>query len=122
MEAEAAGNTFSGTAAAASCGTCSGGAKVRFIGNGAANFETVDNLAVSTAGSRTLTITYELSGTRSFFISVNGGAAVEVPLTGTSWSAPATATVTVSLDAGANSVRFFNDTAFAPDLDKVSVA
>jgi alpha-galactosidase len=122
VEAEAAGNTFSGAAAAATCGTCSGGAKVRFIGNGAANFATVNNLTVTTAGSRTLTITYEVSGTRSFFISVNGGAPVEVPVTGSSWSAPATRTVAVTLNAGSNSVKFFNNTAFAPDLDKVSVA
>jgi hypothetical protein len=121
IEAEAAGNTLSGAAAVATCSTCSGGAKVRFIGNSASNYEIVNNVNVATAGSHQLTITYELSGTRSFFVSVNGGAAVEVPLTGTSWSIPASGTVTVTLNAGANTIKFFNATAYAPDLDKITV-
>lgn len=121
VEAEAAGNTLAGAAATATCSTCSGGAKVRFIGNSAANYEIVNNVNVATAGSKTLTITYELSGTRTFFVSVNGGTATQVAVTGTSWSAPATTTVTVSLNAGNNTIKFFNDTGYAPDLDKISV-
>jgi hypothetical protein len=121
IQAEAAGNTFSGTAAPATCGTCSGGAKVRFIGNGAANSETINNVTVTTAGSKQLTITGEVSGTRSFFVSVNGGAAVQVPLSGSSWSAPVSTTITVNLNAGGNSIKFFNNTAFAPDLDAISI-
>jgi outer membrane protein assembly factor BamB len=37
IQAEAAGNTLGGTAKVATCATCVGGAKVRFLGNGAAN-------------------------------------------------------------------------------------
>jgi hypothetical protein len=121
VEAEAAGNTLAGAAAVATCSTCSGGAKVRFIGNSAANYETVDNVNVGAAGSRSLTITYEVSGTRTFFVSVNGAAASQVSLTGTSWSTPASATTTVSLNAGNNTIKFFNDTGYAPDLDKISI-
>jgi alpha-L-fucosidase len=44
-----------------------------------------------------------------------------VPLTGTSFSTPATTTIPVTLNAGANSIKFFNDSAYAPDLDKISV-
>jgi alpha-galactosidase len=121
IEAEAAGNTLAGAAAVATCSTCSGGAKVRFIGNSAANYETVDNVTVSAAGSHSLTITYELSGTRTLFVSVNGGAAGQLSLTGTSWSAPASVTTTVTLNAGTNTIRFFNDTGYAPDLDKISI-
>jgi alpha-galactosidase len=120
-EGEAAGNTFSGTAAPGSCPACSGGSKVRFIGNGGANHVTVNNVTAATAGSRALTIHYTLDGSRSFFVSVNGGAAVEVPLTGTSWSTPVTASITVTLNAGANTVRFLNNGAFAPDLDRIVV-
>jgi hypothetical protein len=122
VEAEAAGNTIAGAARVAGCAACSGGQKVGFIGNGGANSVTVNGITAASAGSHTLTITYLLSGSRSFFVSVDGGAAKEVALTGTSWSAPASATVTVTLAAGANSIRFFNDSAYAPDLDKVSVS
>ena len=118
VEAEA--GSIAGAAKVASCSACSGGQKVGFIGNGAANFVTL-NVTPSAAGSRTLTIVYTLNGSRSFFVSVNGGTAVEVPLTGTSFATPSTKTITVNLTAGSNSVKFFNNTAFAPDLDKISV-
>jgi alpha-galactosidase len=118
--AEAEAGSIAGAARTATCSACSGGQKVGFIGNGSANFVTL-NVTPSAAGSRTLTITYLLSGSRSFFVSVNGGAAVEVPLTGTSFSSVFTKTITVNLNAGSNSIKFFNNTAYAPDLDKISV-
>src|SRR5262245_4415366 len=121
VEGEAGGNTFSGSAVAAACAACSGGQKVRFIGNNATNFVTVNNVNVASAGSYQLQIDYTVDGTRSFFISVNGGAAVEVPVTGTSFATPASAAITVSLNAGSNTIRFFNNAAFAPDLDRISV-
>lgn len=120
-EAEASANTLSGTAVVAACSSCSGGAKVRFIGNGAANFVAINNVKVASAGTHAVTIAYLVSGTRTFFISVNGGAAVQATVSGTSFSTPATATVNLSLSAGANSIKFFNDTAFAPDLDRIIV-
>jgi hypothetical protein len=118
VEAEA--GAIAGAARVASCTACSGGQKVGFIGNGAANFVTL-NVTPSAAGSRTLTIVYTLNGSRSFFVSVNGGAAVEVPLTGTSFATPFTKTITVNLNGGSNSIKFFNNSAYAPDLDKISV-
>ncbi|HEX4725292.1 MAG TPA: alpha-galactosidase [Pseudonocardiaceae bacterium] len=121
IEAEAAGNTIAGAAKTASCSACSGGQKVGFIGNGAANFVTIDNIDEATAGARTLTFTYLLSGSRSFFVSVDGGADTQVNLTGASFSTPVDDSITVNLKAGANTVRFHNDTAFAPDLDAITV-
>jgi hypothetical protein len=53
---------------------------------------------------------------------VNGGTAVEVPVTGTSFATPATTSITVHLNAGANSIKFLNTSAFAPDLDKISIS
>jgi hypothetical protein len=118
---EAESGTIAGATRLATCAACSGGQKVGYIGNGAANSVTLTGLTPSAAGSRTLTITYLLSGSRSFFVSVNGGAGVEVPLTGTSFATPANKTITVTLNAGANTVKFYNNSAYAPDLDKVSV-
>jgi alpha-L-fucosidase len=119
VEAENA--ALSGSAAAASCSTCSSGAKVRFIGNNANNFATFTVTAAS-AGARQLTITYELDGSRSFFVSVNGGTGVEVPLTGTSWSTPASTTIPITLAAGSNTITVFNNTANAPDLDRIDIS
>lgn len=122
IEAEAAGNTLAGAAKVASCTACSGGEKVGYIGNGAANYVTVNNINEATAGNRTLTFVYLLNGSRTFDISVNGGPDIVENLTGTSFSTPVSASVTVSLKAGANTIKFHNDSAYAPDLDVITVS
>jgi alpha-galactosidase len=122
IEAEDPGNTIAGAAVIAGCSACSGGKKVGYIGNGAANYVTVNNIDESAAGSHTITISYLLSGSRSFYVSVNGGGDTQLSLTGSSWSNPVTTTLTVQLKAGANSVKFHNDSAYAPDLDVISVS
>jgi hypothetical protein len=111
--------TLGGTAVVASCSACSGGAKVRFIGNGAGNDVTIA-VTAATAGSRTLTVFGCVNGTRTFSVSVNGGAAQSVALTGVDFNNPVSATLAVSLNSGANTIRLFNDTAFAPDLDRIT--
>jgi hypothetical protein len=63
-----------------------------------------------------------VDGTRSFFIGVNGGAATEIPVSGTSWGTPASRAITVTLAEGDNTIRFFNDSANAPDLDKITIS
>lgn len=122
IEAEASSNTFGGQAAPTGCFLCSGGRKVRFIGSLPANHLTVNGITVDAAGQYDLYLDYLVSGTRTFYISVNGGEAVAVPLSGTSSNDPVTAKLPVTLTAGANSIRFFNDTAGAPDLDRIRVA
>jgi hypothetical protein len=122
VEAEAPGNTIAGAARIASCGACSGGERVGYIGNGAANYLTVNNIQESTAGPRTLTIDYLLSGSRSFYIRVNGGPDIQVALTGSSFSTVASTSIPITLQAGANSLTFHNDSAYAPDLDLVAVS
>jgi alpha-galactosidase len=120
-EAEAPGNTLSGGARISSCGACSGGQKVGFIGNGADNWVRLNGITATVAGTYRLTIYAAVSGTRSFFVSVNEGAAVEVPVTGSSFSTPVGVTLDVTLAAGENTVRFANDAAFGPDLDRIVV-
>ncbi|HVQ90830.1 MAG TPA: alpha-galactosidase [Mycobacteriales bacterium] len=119
VEGEA--GVLGGSARVAACAACSGGQKVRFIGNGAGNDATLP-VPVAAAGTRTLTLFGTVSGTRSFSVSVNGGAAQTVALTGADFTNPVSATVAVSLTAGTNSIRLFNDTAFAPDLDRITLS
>jgi hypothetical protein len=117
---EAESGALGGAARTDTCAACSGAAKVRFIGNGTANHDTITVNAES-AGPAELTLTGTVSGTRSFFVSVNGGAAAEAPLTGTSWATPIHTSLRITLKAGANTVKIFNDTANAPDLDKITI-
>jgi hypothetical protein len=123
FEAEAAGNTLSGAAKVASCSACSGGKKVGFIGNGNSNFVTINNINVAASGPYKVAIFYLVSGTRSFSISVNGGSATTLSLSGSSFNVPAAtpAVITVPLKAGNNSIQFGNAAAFAPDLDRIII-
>jgi len=122
FEAEAPDNTFSGTARADSCSACSGGGKVRFIGNSPSNWLRFNNVEVGQGRDYQLTIDSTVSGTRSFFISVNGGDGIEVPVTGTSFNLVTSTAITVPLNAGVNTIRFYNDTGNAPDLDRIALA
>jgi hypothetical protein len=109
-----------GTPSPSPCSTCSGGSKVRFVGRG--RTVTFSGLTVPAAAIYHLTITYELVGSRSFWITVNGGSATEVPCAGTNdWYTMVTKTVTVVLRAGANTITFGNPSADAPDLDKITL-
>jgi hypothetical protein len=119
-EAETA--TLNGAAGVGGCPQCSGGEKVRFIGNSPSNYVTFDNVTVDKAGAHTLHIDYTVNGTRSFWVSVNGGPGSEVQLTGNSWDVPAPATTPVTLEAGTNRIKIYNDTANGPDLDRIRIA
>lgn len=83
---------------------------------------TFTNVTANTTGNQTLTIHYLLDGARPFFISVNGGPDTKVDLTGTSWWSVSTKSITVPLQAGASTIKFHNVTAYAPDLDKITLS
>ena len=125
-EAESSANTLAGTAAVAACTVCSGGNKVGNVGNGAANTLQFNNVNVSSAGSYNITI-YYLNGdtaARTASMSVNGGAGTNVsfPQNG-AWPNPnlASISVAVSLNAGNNTLKFSNASAWAPDFDRIVV-
>jgi Alpha galactosidase A/NPCBM-associated, NEW3 domain of alpha-galactosidase/Alpha galactosidase C-terminal beta sandwich domain/Carbohydrate binding module (family 35) len=122
-EAEAPGNTLAGGAVVAGCPTCSGGAKVGFVGSGGTL--TFNGVTVPSAGSYRVTIAY-LDGSatgRQAQISVNGGAPQTVSFTPTgSFSAVGTMTLPLQLTAGSNTIGFANPPAFAPDFDRIVVA
>jgi hypothetical protein len=70
--------------------------------------------------TKQMTIHAVVDGTQTFFVSVNGADAFQVPMTGTK-DTVTTATVPVPLVAGVNSIRFFNLTAHTPELDKIVI-
>ncbi len=122
-EAEAGGNTLGGQAAVRSSAGASGGALVGYVGNGTANYLQFNNVQAAAAGSRRVTVYYASGANRSMTIGVNGGTAttVSTPSTG-GWNTIGSITVTLTLAAGTNTVRFGNPTGWAPDFDRIVVS
>jgi hypothetical protein len=122
VEAEVPGNVLAGGARVIKCAACSGGARVGHMGRGASL--TFENVTVPSAGTYQLVIAYTNgAGTRSANMIVDGGAPVTLDFASTrGFGTVGTLTVTVTLAAGANTIRFTNPTASAPDFDRIMVS
>jgi hypothetical protein len=121
IPAGAASNELFGRAAVIACPTCVSGSRVQYLGQGA--FVVVNVRGVTVAGPRTLTITYESDGTRNLYVSVNGADPTELVLAGhDDWTTPATATTPITLPTGNTTIKFFNQTDPAPDLDEILIS
>ena len=120
-EAEASDNTMGGITQSYPCMWCSGGARVRNIGKSKQNQLTINNVEVAKDGNYELVICYLLKGERTFFVQVNGGIPLKLPLSGKSWFQVAKTSLSVPLKAGANMVKFYNEHDYAPDLDRIII-
>jgi hypothetical protein len=136
-EAEAGGNTLSGTAVVVSDSAASGGRYVGWLGAGAANTMRFNNVTAPTAGTYRMVVSYangELGPGAANYntnvvdryaeISVNGGTAKKVFFRNTlGWSNYWTTVVDVTLSAGANTVTFGNSSSgYAPNIDRIQIA
>jgi len=120
-EAEASGNVLAGGARIATCTPCSNGKKVGFVGNNAGTL-TFTGVSSAAAGSATVAIRYASGTARSASLSVNGGTAKALSFAATgSFTTVGTLNVTVTLNAGSNTLKFFNTTGWAPDFDRIVV-
>lgn len=119
-EAEVA--TLSGSVVGKFSNYSSGLGKAGNVGGGAANSVTFSNVTVPADGTYQLEIDYETSGPRSYFMSLNGGAATELDLNGSSFNDPVPVVLQVQLHAGVNTIQFGNSNGYAPDLDRIVVA
>ncbi|GHO43513.1 alpha-galactosidase D [Ktedonospora formicarum] len=122
LEAEASGNTLTGQAAISSCTSCSGGQKVGYVGNNSGTLQ-FNNFSVGSSGSYTLTIYYTNGdASRSASMNINGGTATTLNFSNTGgWDSVGTYIVTVNLNAGNNTIKFSNTSAWAPDFDRITV-
>jgi chitodextrinase len=121
-EGDASANTLAGGAVVQSCSACLDGNDVGYIGEGGTL--TFPDVTESAAGSYTMTVSYvDGDAGRSAVITVNG-TPTTVSFTGTNnsnWDYVQTLTVTVSLNAGTNTIEFSNPSAYAPDIDHIVV-
>jgi len=125
VEGESSGNVLTGGAVVQSCSACSGGSAVGYIGNNSGTLTV--NVNVAAPGSYNVSIAYVNgdSSARTAQVTVNSGTAqtISFPPTG-SWNAPNNLTLSspVALNAGSNSIVFSNSSAWAPDIDKITLA
>jgi alpha galactosidase A-like protein/alpha-galactosidase-like protein/alpha galactosidase C-like protein len=120
-QAAESGNTLAGGAVVQSCSTCYGGEKVGFVGEGGTL--TFDNVTVPATGTYKVTLVYCDGSGRQADISANGGAAQLLSFTPTgSFTTVGAQTVSLSLNAGANTIELSNPSAFAPDFNEIIVA
>jgi len=120
-EAEAESNTFEGGTATESGPTYSGGMKVGYIGNNDGTLQ-INNVKAPEDGEYTLSIYYATTEARSVMISINGEDPIIVDCEpGLTWTKMLQKDITVKPKSGDNTVKFFNDTGWAPDLDKISI-
>ena len=94
---------------------------MRNIGGSPDAAVTFGDVTVPAPGEYTLFIDYTVNGDRSFFISVNGGAPVAAAVSGIGNTTPQTTSVRVTLQAGPNTIKVYNDAVSAPDLDRLSL-
>jgi alpha-glucosidase len=121
-EAESSANTFSGITTAANQAGCSGDKKVGNVGNGANNWFTINNINVPQSGIYTVDINY-LSDGRNGYLSINNGPPILVYFESTgSCEVLGTKTLNLKLNSGANTIKFSNSTAWAPDFDSIMVS
>ena len=103
----------------------SGGAYVGYVGGGADNAVTFDNVTADTAGKYTLRIYYISGEPRSLKVDVNGKFAAKLDgcyANRGDWTGIRAVDVEVELAAGKNTVRLYNDQAYGPSIDRIALA
>jgi len=127
-EAEASQNTLAGGAHVIDCkgGVCSDGARVGDIGLNAGTVGTLrfNNINKESSGQYTLTIDYLIAGSDQLTldVSVSSGPAIALNVAATAnGDTIGTASITVNLHAGNNTIEFSNPSTPAPDIDRIVV-
>jgi hypothetical protein len=113
------GATMAGQGTVALDSTCSGGAKVCFLGNRPDNYIEFRDIFTNKSGRYNLTLSYLCTENRSAVISINGKDTVLTNLKSGILSPLATSTFPINLSNGYNTVRISNKTDLLPDIDRI---
>lgn len=119
---EAENASISGIASVSPGKYCSGNAYVGYVGGGGA--VTFDDVYAEHDGDYTLRIYYISGERRNLQIDVNGAHAVILDglyANQNDWSGVAAINTVISLKAGRNSIRLYNDNGFAPSIDRIAI-
>lgn len=120
---EAEDAVLSGEAAISSGKYCSNNSYVGYVGK-RGNDVTFNNVNVDRAGEYTLRIYYISGETRSLQVGVNGSQAAKLDglfANKNDWSGICAVNTKVGLKQGANTIRLYNDSAYAPSIDRIAI-
>ena len=103
----------------------SGGAYVGYVGGGADNAVTFENVTADAAGKYKLRIYYISGEPRSLKVDVNGKFAQKIDncyANKNDWTGLRAVNVEVELNAGKNTIKLYNDQGDAPSIDRIALA
>lgn len=100
--------------------TASCGVVVRYLGNRASNDLVWQDVKIDRDGMYTLRFDYESPDARAFQVSVDGDAPTSVYAPSSSGKS-ASAEKTLHLSAGVHTIRIFNNEAWMPDIDRMTI-
>ncbi|MBP3339194.1 MAG: glycoside hydrolase family 97 catalytic domain-containing protein [Lachnospiraceae bacterium] len=122
-EAESKNNTLAGAAVYQSSAFCSGSQKVGYVGNGAANTLTFNNINVDKTGTYKLMLYYCCGENRAVTLTVNGDKTYEMSgLNSGDYVHTSVSEIEIELQAGDNIIMLSNASYFAPDIDRIAVS
>lgn len=101
--------------------SCSGGAKVTWIGNTSDNYIEFRDVFAKANGNYTLTIFYTSGENRNATVTINGKEENLSNLNSGGWKTIFQKTLTVALKKGYNVIRIGNTGGWAPDIDKIEL-
>ncbi|MCQ2408551.1 MAG: glycoside hydrolase family 97 catalytic domain-containing protein [Oscillospiraceae bacterium] len=104
---------------------CSNNAYVGYVGGNGNNYIIFENVTAPAEGDYTLRVYYVSGEPRTLKIDTNGKYAGQLNncyANKNDWSGIRAASITVHLNAGKNSVKLYNDTAYAPSVDRIALA
>lgn len=110
-------NASAGTAIYSEKNICSGGVAVGWLGGRAENDILWRNVYSKDGGEYTLRFSFVSGDSRTMFVSVNDGEAVEVTTNAGNWNTVGTVDVKTTLNKGNNTVRLYNANGWMADID-----
>lgn len=112
---------LTGTAKLVACSACDGGQEDGYLGVGAGNNATFNNVEAPQNGTYYMQVNSMTSGPRSLLYRVNGAPWTTLNVGGGSFPLPSGTTVPIPLQAGENTIEFGNPTSYPPGLDDFAI-
>jgi alpha-galactosidase len=113
---------LTGTAKLVACAACDGGEEDGYLGVGANNNATFNDVQAPRSGTYFMQVNSMTSGPRSLLFRVNGAPWTTLNVGGGSFALPSGTTLPIPLQAGENSIEFGNPTSYPPGLDDFIVS